>query len=1136
MRGNGKESEKDDGELHFEAVIQKPRAALLIPDEMRSMLWVAFAAAVLIILLVPRAEAVTCTVDALGNNSPDFTDLQTAIDSCRIYGDSNVTLEINGLFDVGQGGLTFPVDIQNITLVGSSATNATIQGWCYTVNPISPYPALNFFNITFDLDGALGQLFCPRLTNQNLTIIGCIFQNITAQNFTACAEPTQRIECDYFFPAPPGWIPPLFPPPNYIPPGPPYSFGIVYNISSNIPIPFNSTEYNGTALCPSLNSVFGPPLTAVCDVLSGEFGTGLGSTIRLDEYLTILSFATNYTTDTIEEIEFVGLDTDVAPPYTCTLNYTIFLSILAQYQSCWPAPTIYIIEQEACADGVYFTLINNTFNGVPNGAVSILGIRQFDVQDNNFPASGDNITSEGAFLYLQPSALSTETSFFNSNDQWRCFRCRNVRCDYAIFLDTYELKCDNGNLLCIDRQTMDANYLVNPSLCPIGNYEVYDQIQNRTISIFNDYDPSCTRYIACACSTITFQNTTSGGLLSLPMGNIVLKSGEVLPCLPVPGAATVIMPIDIVYIETAQVIIGEPFPYPQYGNVPVGIPATQHQAMTTLGNGSYILFATGMIVDPNTGRSSCNCTGVGQVSGRDPFTTPCEYIVIPSDTNITALNQSTANITNGAPPLITLTNGTTIPVPLDISTWVPSFCEEGIDYCCEPPGVVDVVYKTQCSLSPYACHPASFPNGTTIDPFSPPLYDCEYLANCSYAPGGVTGCTKFRCGLSACVNGVPYPESDPCFLALNLGFNTSYTYNSIYPLCNNLSIATNDSLCLFARSNCSQYYEGNYLLPGYVPYNPADNTTLSQICTFNPDGCLFFNDSRCVCSDCTISDCRLGVEYHANDTCSELLDLGTNDTSVFMPFAGSSLSTMTIDGVGNVIDVLLSGGFDPFGSITSISQVAGVVVSATGTFSVTTLIGGFLYDAVILGASLPDATVVNVTVVAGVVVSPVLLSTTLSGGTFSSGSFEAPYPLCNDLTYITTDPLCQFLRDGCLSFYDPATGLLLGNSSQLPTICPLIPSPALPVPLNESAFLNVTPPACEFMPSLCVDPRTSNDTRCLCSSTFNMTGFVSFEQILGSVIVSVSQSLLPPTKTPIFIAPKRLSSLNCTTGLWYIVV
>jgi hypothetical protein len=61
-----------------------------------------------------------------------------------------------------------------------------------------------------------------------------------------------------------------------------------------------------------------------------------------------------------------------------------------------------------------------------------------------------------------------------------------------------------------------------------------------------------------------------------------------------------------------------------------------------------------------------------------------------------------------------------------------------------------------------------------------------------------------------------------------------------YPACQNLSYATNNTVCLWMR-NCSQYYVGNYPAPGYSYHgqNVSGTTQLSAFCSVQVDTCAF---------------------------------------------------------------------------------------------------------------------------------------------------------------------------------------------------------------------------------------------------------------------------------------------------------
>jgi hypothetical protein len=823
------------------------------------------------------ARSLTCTV----GEGADFTDLIDAVKNCRGNNATNITLLIHGVFQVGFGNLSFPIDIENITIQsGANGTDATIQGGEFLVDLIQPYPALNFVNITFDLLDTNSSLFSPQLTNQNLTIVGCVFQNVAAQNST--------------------------------------------------PI--------------------------------------------------------------------------------CTNQTICFFFLCSNVTECVPQPTLYLLKGEACMDQVYLTLVNNTFSDVHNGAIYFEGLAAFNLQQNSFPSSGDNVTTNSSFVHLRLSDISTTTSYFNENDQWRVVDCRGLRCLYAIFADTYEFECNQqGQLQCIDRTTMDQNALAHPDACTIGDYSVYDEYTNQTVTVSDDFNPLCTTYIPCPCNNVIFQNVTSGQQLYFPVGNIVLKSGEVLPCVPAPGALYTLLPPDVTYVSVTNIIVGDQFvPGGLYDGNPsqIGVPNGMAQALTALPNGSYIVFLDGIIVNPLNMQSTCNCTGTGPYSQRDPYTIPCEYLVLPPYANNTVL-QAAVNASlnlNGPSPNITY-NGAPYTIPFNITEMSPSFCQETVVYCCEPPGMVSVIYKTDCSLSPYACEPVIYPNGTLVDPFAPPIYNCDYLANCSYAPtnDGIEGCTAFQCDLLQCFEGVEYTVGSKCWNALNLGSSstqvvmnldsatsagatfsitfdgsgsvdnavfsgvsaTGFFVNNIhiaissyfvvssngstavwtlvggalddmvitnailsngtnvgtvtitsgstsglngqtivagsivsgeftapYPQCNDFLVPTSDPMCLFARSNCSQYYGPyNYLLPNYAPYGTAPSggiTVVPQVCTFTLDQCVYFNDTRCSCANYTAAANRTACESQAPSSLTGFI----NYTVVFGSIITSNISNL----------------------------------------------------------------------------------------------------------------------------------------------------------------------------------------------------------------------------------------------------
>lgn len=151
-------------------------------------------------------NSITCTVDQNPGNNPDFTNLQDALDLCRIgyYPTLNITLIVRGLLTAQN--LSFPIDnIQSLNITGFSQNPAEtiLQGDSYYVNPLlsSTNTMLYFSYLTFDLNQTdlyknyqaavsannntnvtipvpyFPSLFAPKLRNNNVTINNCIFEN-----------------------------------------------------------------------------------------------------------------------------------------------------------------------------------------------------------------------------------------------------------------------------------------------------------------------------------------------------------------------------------------------------------------------------------------------------------------------------------------------------------------------------------------------------------------------------------------------------------------------------------------------------------------------------------------------------------------------------------------------------------------------------------------------------------------------------------------------------------------------------------------------------------------------------------------------------------------------------------------------
>jgi len=106
-----------------------------------------------------HGNAITCTVDPVIGKG-DFTDLQDAMDLCRLPGGgtANITLVINATF--AAQGLIFPIDeIQSVTIMGATqnATFGVLQGDSYFVDSLNMWSMnmnLNFSYITFDMNQA----------------------------------------------------------------------------------------------------------------------------------------------------------------------------------------------------------------------------------------------------------------------------------------------------------------------------------------------------------------------------------------------------------------------------------------------------------------------------------------------------------------------------------------------------------------------------------------------------------------------------------------------------------------------------------------------------------------------------------------------------------------------------------------------------------------------------------------------------------------------------------------------------------------------------------------------------------------------------------------------------------------------
>jgi len=127
----------------------------------------------------PPTFDVNCSVDS-GSNipSPDYTDLQLAIDGCRGPAGNltNVTLFVYGDYSAGSQSLTFPPNA-NFTLIASTnGTATTIYGSGFKLDRVERYPILKFVGFTFNLEGGNETLFYPQIYNQNVSFINNTFQ------------------------------------------------------------------------------------------------------------------------------------------------------------------------------------------------------------------------------------------------------------------------------------------------------------------------------------------------------------------------------------------------------------------------------------------------------------------------------------------------------------------------------------------------------------------------------------------------------------------------------------------------------------------------------------------------------------------------------------------------------------------------------------------------------------------------------------------------------------------------------------------------------------------------------------------------------------------------------------------------
>jgi hypothetical protein len=349
----------------------------------------------------------------------DFSNIQAALDGCRgPPGDTNVTLLLTGTFVVGSpGGLNFPASIENLVIESANGNpaDAIIEGYGYLTSSIYRYPAFFFVNVTFNFGNTNQSLFVPQLTNQNLTITGCIFTNVSAQSAVLCSNTTQAIICNYEFELP-FYHTPVDATNNYNLSLPAYQ-------SVNYTAIEAPTGPNGTLqlICPDISQLpdYITDLSIDCSLESGlPFSTEVPLDILSLTKLSILP-STNYSLPTLIHYDAIYNNTNTMPPSRCNINYTLSMSIAAPYLVCLGTPTLYLINQEACLDNVFLTLINNTFDQVPNGIINAMGLQQFDIQDNEFPNCGNNISANSSMLRVRLSELSTTVSRLNENNQWR---------------------------------------------------------------------------------------------------------------------------------------------------------------------------------------------------------------------------------------------------------------------------------------------------------------------------------------------------------------------------------------------------------------------------------------------------------------------------------------------------------------------------------------------------------------------------------------------------------------------------------------------------------------------------------------------------------------------------------------------
>lgn len=827
-----------------------------------------------------------------------------------------------------------------------------------------------------------------------------------------------------------------------------------------------------------------------------------------------------------------------------------------------------LIQQEACIDDVLFTFVDN-YVEILGSLLYLQGIAGYDIERNYMPNSGDNVGENQAFLFLKPNWVSTRPKYYNSNRHWRVFECRGVPCDYSLpaqdGMDTaYYFKCDHGTTKCFALAETQKH-----KTCPIGDYSIYDQETNQVVNITHDFNPLCRIYTPCTCNPVRVRNTTTGDTFQLFMGNVIFPNGQILPCVPQPGAEFVPLPIDIQIISMTDAMTGLTYDDPT-------------QILTPDVNGTYYLFGQGEIL-PHT----CPCNGSND-TGRNIYEFPCEYVVVGVNASESALETDILQQTNS------LANYT-------VDELIPSFCEEGIMQCCVPPDQFGVVYKVNCSLSPTEWQPALYPNGSGVDRFTPQnaqYYDCTYLSNCQYdnsTPGIGYNCTHFRCGLSPCRLGVSYPSWHRCYSVLGMG-NASTD-------CNNFNVSVNDSLCNFLRSGCDIYYIGNgYLKPGYAfnwtVLDPKDNTTivLSETCSFEVDRCVYFNDTRCQCSSCDLNTCQLDPPispvYQENtlacyatynvtnvtlclnaslppydDNCAnaranctpqsffcygEMCVIPGNDYGLecALPPVPACVNatalgwTLDCSATGNVStdDCLLNGLRVGDNLVCTPGQCwwqgvplpPSVFVVCNGTSDNTSLPSSFCLNATLNHLACRDYT-------------PQCVDFSATCGPPSSAYWNSP--ACANQNATSTDPQCLFTRGQCFQYYDVASGYVYNG-----TFLPGYPPAGYNASVNTTAALNywnawvplypnVTSNInCVFNIDQCTFDLSLNDTRCNCEysnpSAFHVLQYptnltLAVDVVVTSVPLSNTSWVVP--KLPHVIQGRKLplADLNCTTALWY---